>query len=123
MSEDNEIFVVDRLKVHRELLSPISRPILNILDQELLKVKGFQVAPAELEGCLLSHPDIVDCCVVGIPDDYNGELPLAYVVLSSDAHERLAFSPEAEYDIKCSIIKVSSVAFTIPILAQHDLDL
>ncbi|KAF5374141.1 hypothetical protein D9615_008885 [Tricholomella constricta] len=81
ISETNEIFVVDRLK-------------------ELLKVKGFQVSPAELEGCLLSHTDIMDCCVIGIPDDYCGEVPLAYVVLTADAHERSALSAEAERRIK-----------------------
>jgi hypothetical protein len=45
-----------------------------------MQVRGFQVAPAELEGLLLSHPDIVDACVVGIRDDYSGELPKAFVV-------------------------------------------
>jgi len=35
------------------------------------KVKGFQVAPAELEGCLLDHTDVSNACVVGIPDDYS----------------------------------------------------
>jgi len=36
-----------------------------------MKVKGFQVAPAELEGCLLDHPDVSNACVVGVPDDYS----------------------------------------------------
>lgn len=35
------------------------------------KVKGFQVAPAELEGCILDHTDVANACVVGIPDDYS----------------------------------------------------
>ena len=39
-----------------------------------IKVKGFQVAPAELEGCILSHADVDDTCVVGIPDDYSVSL-------------------------------------------------
>ncbi|KAG5644887.1 hypothetical protein DXG03_007439 [Asterophora parasitica] len=86
ISETNEIFVIDRIK-------------------ELLKVKGFQVSPAELEGCLLSHPDILDCCVVGVPDDYSGDLPLAYVTLTSDAHQRSAISLEAENAIRRSIMK------------------
>jgi len=40
----------------------------------------FQVAPAELEALLLTHPAIADCGVVGIPDEVAGELPRAYVV-------------------------------------------
>jgi acyl-CoA synthetase (AMP-forming)/AMP-acid ligase II len=74
--------------------------------QELLKVKGFQVAPAELEGCLLTHPDVIDCCVVGILDDYSGELPRAYIVLSGDALKRAASIPTELSSIRNSILKV-----------------
>ncbi|KAF8817196.1 acetyl-CoA synthetase-like protein [Phlegmacium glaucopus] len=56
---------------------------------EILNVKGFQVAPAELEGCLLSHPDVADACVVGIADGYSGELPVAYVVLMPAAAQSI----------------------------------
>ncbi|EXJ77995.1 hypothetical protein A1O3_09154 [Capronia epimyces CBS 606.96] len=49
--------------------------------KEMIKVKGQQVAPAELEDLLLGHPDVEDCAVLGIPDDYAGERPKAYVVL------------------------------------------
>src|SRR5436305_6107033 len=50
--------------------------------QELIKYKGLQVAPAELEALLLSHPLITDAAVIGVPDpDGSGnELPRAYVV-------------------------------------------
>ncbi|KAK4705977.1 hypothetical protein P7C70_g228, partial [Phenoliferia sp. Uapishka_3] len=41
----------------------------------LIKCKGMQVAPAELEGLLLDHPDVQDVCVIGIPDDRAGERP------------------------------------------------
>jgi 4-coumarate--CoA ligase len=54
-----------------------------------MKVKGFQVAPAELEGSLLDHPDVSDVCVVGVPDEYSGEVPLAFVVLNANALKRL----------------------------------
>jgi acyl-coenzyme A synthetase/AMP-(fatty) acid ligase len=37
-----------------------------------MKVKGFQVAPAELEGCILEHKDVNSTCVVGAPDEYSG---------------------------------------------------
>jgi 4-coumarate--CoA ligase len=59
---DGHLFVVDRLK-------------------ELIKYKGFQVPPAELEALLLTHPKIADAAVIGVPDDEAGEIPAAYVVL------------------------------------------
>src|SRR5207253_1475089 len=60
------LFVVDRLK-------------------ELIKHNGKQVAPAELEAILLSHPAIADAAVVGRPDEASGELPKAFVVLKGEA--------------------------------------
>jgi 4-coumarate--CoA ligase len=77
--------------------------------QEVLKVKGFQVTPAELEGHLLLHPDIVDCCVVGIRDDYSGELPLAYVVLQRGSADRIKGNPVAAQELKKSIFKVRTL--------------
>jgi acyl-coenzyme A synthetase/AMP-(fatty) acid ligase len=47
----------------------------------LIKVRGFQVAPAELEGVLLHHPEITDAAVIGIQHSKEeSELPRAYVV-------------------------------------------
>lgn len=63
--DDKEFFIVDRLK-------------------ELIKYKGFQVPPAELEGLLLSNPKIKDCAVIGLPDEMAGELPLAFIVKQQD---------------------------------------
>ena len=56
---------------------------MRIVDRvkELIKVKGFQVAPAELEALILTHPAVADVAVIGIPDDASGELPKAFVVL------------------------------------------
>lgn len=48
--------------------------------KELIKVKGFQVAPAEVEATLLTHPKVGDCAVIGLPDDEAGEVPAAFVV-------------------------------------------
>jgi acyl-CoA synthetase (AMP-forming)/AMP-acid ligase II len=55
---------------------------LRIVDRikELIKYKGNQVAPAELEGLLLTHPAIADAAVIGIPDEEAGEIPKAFVV-------------------------------------------
>jgi acyl-CoA synthetase (AMP-forming)/AMP-acid ligase II len=59
---DGHLFVVDRLK-------------------ELIKFKGFQVPPAELEALLLTHPAVADSAVIGKPDDEAGEIPIGFVVL------------------------------------------
>ena len=44
-------------------------------------MKGIQVAPAELEDCLLGHPAIADSAVISVSHSYSGEVPLAFVVL------------------------------------------
>lgn len=49
--------------------------------KELIKYKGFQIAPAELEAFLLTHPAIPDAAVIGIPDTEARELPRAFVVV------------------------------------------
>ncbi|XP_030378111.1 4-coumarate--CoA ligase 1 [Scaptodrosophila lebanonensis] len=49
--------------------------------KELIKVKGFQVPPAELEAVLRDHPKILEAAVFGIPHEVNGEAPRAIVVL------------------------------------------
>ncbi|THU72458.1 hypothetical protein C4D60_Mb04t12340 [Musa balbisiana] len=61
VDDDDEIFIVDRLK-------------------ELIKYKGFQVAPAELEALLITHHDIADAAVVPMKDELAGEVPVAFVV-------------------------------------------
>ncbi|EPE02747.1 4-coumarate- ligase 1 [Ophiostoma piceae UAMH 11346] len=51
--------------------------------KELIKVKGHQVAPAELEAHLLTHPAVSDTAVIQIPDDNAGEVPKAFIVRSA----------------------------------------
>ncbi|KAK2001108.1 AMP-binding enzyme [Colletotrichum falcatum] len=60
--------------------------------KELIKVKGHQVAPAELEAHLLTHPAVSDTAVIQVPDERAGEVPKAYVVRAA-GH---ASKPEAE---------------------------
>ena len=61
------VYIVDRLK-------------------ELIKYKGYQVPPAELEAVLLTHPDVADAAVVGVTDGETGEeVPKAFVVKQSGA--------------------------------------
>ena len=66
MDSDGYVWVLDRKK-------------------ELIKYKGFQVPPAELEGILLEHPGIADAAVIGKEDLESGEIPKAFVVRSQDA--------------------------------------
>ncbi len=49
--------------------------------KEMIKYKGYTVAPTELEALLLEHPQVKDCAVVGVPDREAGEIPKAFVVL------------------------------------------
>ena len=73
---DGYFYIVDRLK-------------------ELIKYKGFQVAPAELEDMLLTHPAIADAAVIPSVDGEAGEVPKAYVVLkigeAASAEEIMAY--------------------------------
>jgi acyl-CoA synthetase (AMP-forming)/AMP-acid ligase II len=65
---DGYLFIVDRAK-------------------EMIKYKAVQVAPAELEALLLSHPAIADAAVIGSPDDNAGEIPHAFVVRATSLSE------------------------------------
>ena len=61
--------------------------------KEMIKVNGFQVAPAEIEGVLHGHPAVLDCAVFGLADERAGEVPVAVVQLDPDrpvADERAA---------------------------------
>ena len=63
---DGYLYVVDRLK-------------------ELIKYKGFPIAPAELEAAVQSHPAVADAAVIPSPDEEAGEVPKAFVVLRPGA--------------------------------------
>ncbi len=79
--------------------------------KELIKYKGYQVAPAELEALLLTHPDITDAAVVGAPDADDQEIPKAFVVRrdGSDIDEDGVMSFVAEHVAPHK--KVRAVAF------------
>ena len=64
--------------------------------KELIKFKGYQVPPAELEAVLLTHPRVADAAVIGIPDEEAGEVPKAFVVRRDDcsADELMAYVAE-----------------------------
>ena len=75
--DDGNFFVVDRVK-------------------ELIKYKGLQIAPAELEALLISHPAVADAAVIPVPDDEAGQVPKGFVVLKGEATpaEIMAFVAE-----------------------------
>ena len=79
VDSEGVVYIVDRLK-------------------ELIKYKGYQVPPAELEALLLTHPDIADAAVIGVRDEDGEEVPKAFVVLqenaSLDADAVMAFVAE-----------------------------
>jgi len=77
VDDDGYVYVVDRVK-------------------ELIKYKGMQVAPAELEAVLLGHPAIADAAVVRSPDEEAGEVPKAFVVAKTplQAEEVIAYVAE-----------------------------
>jgi acyl-CoA synthetase (AMP-forming)/AMP-acid ligase II len=65
-----------------DVVSYDERGVFTVVDRvkELIKYKGHQVPPAELESVLLGHDGIADAAVVGVPDQLAGELPKAFVV-------------------------------------------
>lgn len=73
VDDDGYMFIVDRLK-------------------ELIKFKGFQVAPAELEASLVAMEGISDAAVIGLPDDEAGELPIAFIVRPGDTPDKTAIN-------------------------------
>lgn len=83
---NGDVFVVDRLK-------------------EIFKVRGFQVAPAELEGHLLTHPDVADAGVIGVPHEFSGEVAMAFIVLNEGARRRVERDPQERARIAAGIAK------------------
>ena len=58
--------------------------------KDMLKVSGFSVFPAEVEAIMYRHPDIAEAAVVGVPDDYRGEDPVAFVVLKPGSQGKVS---------------------------------
>ncbi len=83
--------------------------------KEMIKVSGFQVAPAEIEAVLLGHPSVRDCAVFGVPDDRAGEVPVAAVQLdpqspvSVEELKRLVSETLATYKQLRDVVVVEAV--------------
>jgi acyl-CoA synthetase (AMP-forming)/AMP-acid ligase II len=83
--------------------------------KEMVKVSGFQVAPAELEAVLLGHPAVLDCAVFGVPDERAGEVPVAAVQLDASRPvdpadlQRLVASSLATYKQLRHVVVVDAI--------------
>lgn len=93
--EDGHFFIVDRAK-------------------ELIKYKGFQVPPAELEAVLLTHPCVLDAAVIPCPDDEAGEVPKAIVVLRQESEPEAIMEFVAERVAPHKRIRYVEFVNTIP---------
>ncbi|KAH0559178.1 hypothetical protein GP486_004291 [Trichoglossum hirsutum] len=80
--------------------SPLGHEHIFIVDRIKELIKGMQVAPAELEAHLLTHPSVADCAVIPVPDDVAGEVPKAFVVRPASIS-----AVESEMIVKRSIQK------------------
>lgn len=92
---DGHFFIVDRAK-------------------ELIKYKGFQVPPAELEAVLLTHPCVLDAAVIPCPDDEAGEVPKAIVVLRQPSEPEAIMEFVAERVAPHKRIRYVEFVDTIP---------
>jgi long-chain acyl-CoA synthetase len=83
--------------------------------KEMIKVSGFQVAPAEVEAVLLGHPSVVDCAVFGVPDERTGERPVAAVQLdpqlpvSTDELQQIVRQSLATYKALSAVVVVDTI--------------
>jgi acyl-CoA synthetase (AMP-forming)/AMP-acid ligase II len=93
--EDGYFFIVDRVK-------------------ELIKYKGYQVAPAELEAVLITHPAVSDAAVIGHPDEEAGEIPKAFVVLKEQVSPDEIMAYVADHVAAYKKIRLLEVIDQIP---------
>ena len=86
--------------------------------KEMIKVSGFQVAPAEIEAVLHGHPAVIDCAVFGVPDERAGEVPVAAVQLepgsdvTAEELERLVADTLATYKRLHHVVLVDAIPRT-----------
>jgi len=74
--------------------------------KSVFKVRGFQVSGDELEVLIRNHPDVDEVCVLGVPDPYSGEIPVALVVLGGETKERAEMDDKEVKRITISILKL-----------------
>jgi acetyl-CoA synthetase len=69
-------------------------------DDDVIIMAGYRIGPFEVESVLITHPDVVECAVVGVPDELRGEVIEAYVVLRADATASPALATELQQLVK-----------------------
>jgi acyl-coenzyme A synthetase/AMP-(fatty) acid ligase len=80
----------------------------------MIKVRGFQIAPAEIETVLHGHPAVRDCAVFGVPDGANGEAVVAAVAIHSPVDPEVAAELTARVDAKLASYKRLSRVVFVP---------
>jgi 4-coumarate--CoA ligase len=88
VERNGKFYIVDRKKVRHSLRNILYQRLTHF--KELIKYKGLQIAPAEIEGLLIGHSEILEAAVIGVPEDSSenltvsaiasSEIPRAYVV-------------------------------------------
>lgn len=76
-------------------------------DDDVINVSGHRLSTAAMEEVVLSHPDVVDAAVVGVPESAKGEIPVClYVMKSSIQYSNIYFNSKSQiFKCKCSINK------------------
>eukprot|EP00558_Chaetoceros_sp_UNC1202_P012238 CAMPEP_0197238398 /NCGR_PEP_ID=MMETSP1429-20130617/4864_1 /TAXON_ID=49237 /ORGANISM="Chaetoceros sp., Strain UNC1202" /LENGTH=551 /DNA_ID=CAMNT_0042697533 /DNA_START=151 /DNA_END=1806 /DNA_ORIENTATION=- len=97
--EDGFFYITDRIK-------------------ELIKVRAYQVAPAELEALLLTHPLISDAAVIPVPDEDSGELPRAYIVLKDGVKSEDASGDDIKDWVKERVVAYKCLDGGIPFIDE-----
>jgi len=66
VDEDGELFIIDRIK-------------------DLIKYRGYQISPGEIENVLISHPAVLEAAIIGVPHAIDDEHPLAFIIKQPNA--------------------------------------
>ncbi|KYM84413.1 4-coumarate--CoA ligase-like 7, partial [Atta colombica] len=100
IDEDGELFIIDRIK-------------------ELIKYRGYQISPGEIEGVLISHPAVLEVAVISIPHATDDEHPLAYITKKPGAKETeqdlidfVAKNMMDHYKLRAGIIFLDAFPYT-----------
>ncbi|KMQ89861.1 luciferin 4-monooxygenase [Lasius niger] len=98
--EDGELFIIDRIK-------------------ELIKYRGYQISPGEVEGVLMSHPAVMEAAVIGVPHAVDDEHPVAYVtkmpgakVTEQELIDLVANSMMDQYKLRAGVIFLDAFPYT-----------
>lgn len=121
MDEEGNIFVTDRLKNIIKTKVCTSLLILTFSSHSLtLYRQGFQISPAELQGHILKHPYVSEVAVIGKPDQWSGEVPVAFITLTGPGLQVAEKDPEQvktaiKDHVKASKVRISGIDMLLSI--------